>query len=272
MLVVFGALAGAKALNELVVETCGAGGPAILHITGRRDYELVRRRVAARRLPRARRDRPVRRGARRSTWCSRARAAVWEIAAAGSAGDPRPVSVRDRRPPGEERRALRRGGRRDHGARARPRRRAGPRALAARRPAAARDDGRGDAARGDARTRRTRSRRSWSRLRALDGRRLWFVGIGGAGLSRVRAARARLGRRGRRLGPRRDAVPRAARAACRSRSRPSRSCRTAGRSSSRRRTPACPALRRAEFLARARRGCGRRSSSPGRTARGRRRR
>ena len=39
--VVFGALAGAKALNELVVDTWGASGPAILHQTGARDYELV---------------------------------------------------------------------------------------------------------------------------------------------------------------------------------------------------------------------------------------
>ena len=32
---VFGALAGAKALNEFVVDTWGASGPAILHVTGR---------------------------------------------------------------------------------------------------------------------------------------------------------------------------------------------------------------------------------------------
>jgi UDP-N-acetylglucosamine--N-acetylmuramyl-(pentapeptide) pyrophosphoryl-undecaprenol N-acetylglucosamine transferase len=42
---VFGALAGAHALNEFVVETWGSTGPAILHITGQRDYDLVRRRV-----------------------------------------------------------------------------------------------------------------------------------------------------------------------------------------------------------------------------------
>ena len=35
----FGALAGAKSLNEYVVETWGEVGPAILHITGGRDYE-----------------------------------------------------------------------------------------------------------------------------------------------------------------------------------------------------------------------------------------
>jgi UDP-N-acetylglucosamine--N-acetylmuramyl-(pentapeptide) pyrophosphoryl-undecaprenol N-acetylglucosamine transferase len=42
---VFGALAGAKSLNEFVVDTWGASGPAILHVTGQRDFELVRRRV-----------------------------------------------------------------------------------------------------------------------------------------------------------------------------------------------------------------------------------
>jgi UDP-N-acetylglucosamine--N-acetylmuramyl-(pentapeptide) pyrophosphoryl-undecaprenol N-acetylglucosamine transferase len=42
---VFGALAGARTLNEFVVETWGAAGPAILHITGQRDFDLVRRRA-----------------------------------------------------------------------------------------------------------------------------------------------------------------------------------------------------------------------------------
>jgi UDP-N-acetylglucosamine--N-acetylmuramyl-(pentapeptide) pyrophosphoryl-undecaprenol N-acetylglucosamine transferase len=42
---VFGALAGARTLNEFVVETWGESGPPILHITGRRDFDLVRRRV-----------------------------------------------------------------------------------------------------------------------------------------------------------------------------------------------------------------------------------
>jgi UDP-N-acetylglucosamine--N-acetylmuramyl-(pentapeptide) pyrophosphoryl-undecaprenol N-acetylglucosamine transferase len=42
---VFGALAGAKALNEFVVETWGLSGPPILHVTGARDVELVRRGV-----------------------------------------------------------------------------------------------------------------------------------------------------------------------------------------------------------------------------------
>ena len=42
---VFGALAGALALNEFVVETWGKQGPPILHVTGRRDFDLVRARV-----------------------------------------------------------------------------------------------------------------------------------------------------------------------------------------------------------------------------------
>jgi UDP-N-acetylglucosamine--N-acetylmuramyl-(pentapeptide) pyrophosphoryl-undecaprenol N-acetylglucosamine transferase len=45
VLLVAGALAGAHSLNELVVESFADVGPAILHITGKRDYESVRRRV-----------------------------------------------------------------------------------------------------------------------------------------------------------------------------------------------------------------------------------
>ena len=80
----FGALAGATALNEFVVETWGAAGPTILHVTGMRDYELVRRRV--------RRDdyrviaETDRFGAAISACdlvLSRAGSTVWEFAAAG---------------------------------------------------------------------------------------------------------------------------------------------------------------------------------------------
>jgi UDP-N-acetylglucosamine--N-acetylmuramyl-(pentapeptide) pyrophosphoryl-undecaprenol N-acetylglucosamine transferase len=42
---VFGALAGAKALNEFVAETWGRSGPSILHVTGQRDFEAVKRLV-----------------------------------------------------------------------------------------------------------------------------------------------------------------------------------------------------------------------------------
>ena len=38
-------LAGARPLNDFVAETWGQAGPPILHITGQRDFESVRRRV-----------------------------------------------------------------------------------------------------------------------------------------------------------------------------------------------------------------------------------
>jgi UDP-N-acetylglucosamine--N-acetylmuramyl-(pentapeptide) pyrophosphoryl-undecaprenol N-acetylglucosamine transferase len=45
VLLVFGGSQGARALNEHVVERFGAGGPAVLHLTGERDYEALRGRV-----------------------------------------------------------------------------------------------------------------------------------------------------------------------------------------------------------------------------------
>ena len=81
---VFGALAGAHSLNELVADTWGTAGPAILHLTGRRDFDLVRQR--------ARRDdyRVVAEtehfGAALSACdliLARSGGTVWEIAAAG---------------------------------------------------------------------------------------------------------------------------------------------------------------------------------------------
>jgi UDP-N-acetylglucosamine--N-acetylmuramyl-(pentapeptide) pyrophosphoryl-undecaprenol N-acetylglucosamine transferase len=80
---VFGALAGARALNEFVVETWGAAGPPILHVTGRRDYDLVRAGVARddyRVVPETERF-----GAALSAVdlvLGRAGSSVWEIAAA----------------------------------------------------------------------------------------------------------------------------------------------------------------------------------------------
>jgi UDP-N-acetylglucosamine--N-acetylmuramyl-(pentapeptide) pyrophosphoryl-undecaprenol N-acetylglucosamine transferase len=41
----FGALAGARSLNDFAVEAYGAAGPAVLHVSGRRDYESLRTRV-----------------------------------------------------------------------------------------------------------------------------------------------------------------------------------------------------------------------------------
>ena len=81
---VFGALAGAKALNEFVAETWGRSGPAILHLTGRRDYDAVRRRVERRDyrvLPETERF-----GAAISAAdlvLARSGSTVWEVAAAG---------------------------------------------------------------------------------------------------------------------------------------------------------------------------------------------
>jgi UDP-N-acetylglucosamine--N-acetylmuramyl-(pentapeptide) pyrophosphoryl-undecaprenol N-acetylglucosamine transferase len=81
---VFGALAGARALNEFVVETWADVGPPILHITGSRDYELVRKRVRRddyRVLPETERF-----GAALSAVdlvLARSGSTVWEIAAAG---------------------------------------------------------------------------------------------------------------------------------------------------------------------------------------------
>jgi UDP-N-acetylglucosamine--N-acetylmuramyl-(pentapeptide) pyrophosphoryl-undecaprenol N-acetylglucosamine transferase len=46
VLAVFGGLAGAQALNELAVSTWAEHGPAILHVSGDRDYESLRSRVA----------------------------------------------------------------------------------------------------------------------------------------------------------------------------------------------------------------------------------
>jgi UDP-N-acetylglucosamine--N-acetylmuramyl-(pentapeptide) pyrophosphoryl-undecaprenol N-acetylglucosamine transferase len=41
----FGALAGARSLNDFAVDTYGDAGPAVLHISGERDYEGLRGRV-----------------------------------------------------------------------------------------------------------------------------------------------------------------------------------------------------------------------------------
>jgi UDP-N-acetylglucosamine--N-acetylmuramyl-(pentapeptide) pyrophosphoryl-undecaprenol N-acetylglucosamine transferase len=45
LLLVAGARAGARALNELAVDAFGANGPAVLHIAGERDYDALRERV-----------------------------------------------------------------------------------------------------------------------------------------------------------------------------------------------------------------------------------
>jgi UDP-N-acetylglucosamine--N-acetylmuramyl-(pentapeptide) pyrophosphoryl-undecaprenol N-acetylglucosamine transferase len=45
VVLVFGGSLGAQVLNELAVETWGAEGPAVLHLSGERDYAALRARV-----------------------------------------------------------------------------------------------------------------------------------------------------------------------------------------------------------------------------------
>jgi UDP-N-acetylglucosamine--N-acetylmuramyl-(pentapeptide) pyrophosphoryl-undecaprenol N-acetylglucosamine transferase len=84
VLVVFGALAGARALNELAVESFGQVGPAVLHISGARDYPALKSRVHRRDyrlIPETDRF-----GAAISCGdlvLARSGGSVWEIAAAG---------------------------------------------------------------------------------------------------------------------------------------------------------------------------------------------
>jgi UDP-N-acetylglucosamine--N-acetylmuramyl-(pentapeptide) pyrophosphoryl-undecaprenol N-acetylglucosamine transferase len=46
LLLVLGGSLGARSINELAVETWGKAGPAVLHLSGERDYEALRGRVA----------------------------------------------------------------------------------------------------------------------------------------------------------------------------------------------------------------------------------
>jgi UDP-N-acetylglucosamine--N-acetylmuramyl-(pentapeptide) pyrophosphoryl-undecaprenol N-acetylglucosamine transferase len=46
VLLIAGARAGAQALNELAIESFGAVGPAVLHVSGERDYESLRGRIS----------------------------------------------------------------------------------------------------------------------------------------------------------------------------------------------------------------------------------
>jgi len=85
VLAVFGGLAGAQALNEFAVETYGERGPAVLHISGERDYEAL--------LPKVKRpdyvllpttDHFGEALAVADLAISRAGGTVWELAAAGT--------------------------------------------------------------------------------------------------------------------------------------------------------------------------------------------
>jgi UDP-N-acetylglucosamine--N-acetylmuramyl-(pentapeptide) pyrophosphoryl-undecaprenol N-acetylglucosamine transferase len=84
VLLVTGALAGARSLNELAVESFGEVGPAVLHISGERDYRMLRPRVQRagyRLFPTT--DRIGAAYAAADLVLARAGSAVWEIAAAG---------------------------------------------------------------------------------------------------------------------------------------------------------------------------------------------
>lgn len=84
VLLVAGALAGARALNELVVEAFADSGPAILHISGERDFGSLRDRVTRGdyRLI-ARTDEIGAAYSAADLVLARAGSSVWELAAAG---------------------------------------------------------------------------------------------------------------------------------------------------------------------------------------------
>jgi UDP-N-acetylglucosamine--N-acetylmuramyl-(pentapeptide) pyrophosphoryl-undecaprenol N-acetylglucosamine transferase len=84
VLLVAGALAGARALNEWAVETYGPAGPTVLHLSGERDFDFLRSRVRRqdyRLLP----STPEFGAALSAADLAVARAgsSVWELAAAG---------------------------------------------------------------------------------------------------------------------------------------------------------------------------------------------
>jgi UDP-N-acetylglucosamine--N-acetylmuramyl-(pentapeptide) pyrophosphoryl-undecaprenol N-acetylglucosamine transferase len=85
VLAVFGGLAGAQALNEFAVEAFGERGPAVLHISGDRDYEALRPKVTRPDyvlLPTT--DHFGEALAVADLAISRAGGTVWELAAAGT--------------------------------------------------------------------------------------------------------------------------------------------------------------------------------------------
>ncbi len=84
VLLVFGALAGARSINELAVETFGAVGPPVLHLSGERDYPGLAGRVRRddyKLLPFT--DHFGAALSAADLVVSRAGGSVWEIAAAG---------------------------------------------------------------------------------------------------------------------------------------------------------------------------------------------
>ena len=81
---VFGALAGARSLNEMAVGAWGAGGPDVLHVCGERDFESLRQRVDREGyVLLAQTDHFGEALAAADLAVSRAGGTVWELAAAG---------------------------------------------------------------------------------------------------------------------------------------------------------------------------------------------
>jgi UDP-N-acetylglucosamine--N-acetylmuramyl-(pentapeptide) pyrophosphoryl-undecaprenol N-acetylglucosamine transferase len=84
VLLIAGGSQGARALNDLAVETFGAAGPAVIHLSGEREYQRLRTRVSRddyRLLPFTD-DYGAVLGAV-DLALSRAGGGVWELAAAG---------------------------------------------------------------------------------------------------------------------------------------------------------------------------------------------
>ena len=84
VVLVFGGSLGARTLNDAAIEAWGAAGPAVLHLSGERDYEALRGRVSRpdyRLLPFV--DDFGAALAAADIVVSRAGGSVWEVAAAG---------------------------------------------------------------------------------------------------------------------------------------------------------------------------------------------
>jgi UDP-N-acetylglucosamine--N-acetylmuramyl-(pentapeptide) pyrophosphoryl-undecaprenol N-acetylglucosamine transferase len=85
VLAIFGGLAGAQALNEFAVEAFGEQGPAVLHVSGARDFASVRPRVSrADYVLLAAAEEFGAALASADLAISRAGGTVWELAAAGT--------------------------------------------------------------------------------------------------------------------------------------------------------------------------------------------
>jgi UDP-N-acetylglucosamine--N-acetylmuramyl-(pentapeptide) pyrophosphoryl-undecaprenol N-acetylglucosamine transferase len=81
----FGALAGARSLNEFAVRTYGAEGPPVLHLTGSRDYDRLRAAVSrSDYVMLAETEEFGAALAAADLAVSRAGGTVWELAAAGT--------------------------------------------------------------------------------------------------------------------------------------------------------------------------------------------